>query len=123
MKYYLSFNKNNEIVGCSNCLNIVEGIECREVTELEYNNYLKTLETPTKKELDSKKLFELEIWFNNYFNKQLTQSLWQDDFEVSHDDYFDKDYENIDELKKQAEVVRQEIKNLRTVVGGYDALQ
>ena len=53
------------------------------------------------------------LWFDNYFDKQLTQSQWQDDFTVSHDNYFDKDYANIDELKTQAKIVRDEIRELR----------
>lgn len=59
------------------------------------------------------RLGDLISWFENYFDKQLTQSQWQDDFIVSHDDYFDKDYENIDELKAQAKIVRDEIRRLR----------
>lgn len=67
----------------------------------------------TNLELNQQKLSELTNWFDNYFDKQLTQSMWQDDFAVSHDNYFDKDYANIDELKAQAEIVRQEIKRLK----------
>lgn len=67
----------------------------------------------TAEELMSIRLTDLENWFNNYFDKQLTQSQWQDDFTISHDDYFDKDYANIDELKVQAKVVRNEIRRLR----------
>ena len=59
------------------------------------------------------KLAELTNWFDNYFDKQLTQSQWQDDFTVSHDDYFNKDYANIDELKAQAKIVRNKIRELR----------
>lgn len=59
------------------------------------------------------KLSELLHWFKNYFHEQFEQSLWQDDFEVSHDDYFNKDYANIDELKAQAKLVRDEIRELR----------
>ena len=62
---------------------------------------------------NKEKLFELTNWFDNYFDKQLTQSQWQDDFTVSHDDYFNKDYANIDELKAQAKIVRDEIRELR----------
>ena len=62
---------------------------------------------------NKEKLAELTNWFDNYFDKQLNQSLWQDDFTVSHDDYFDKDYANIDELKAQAKIVRNEIRELR----------
>lgn len=67
----------------------------------------------TEKELAQNKLNELINWFDNYFDKQLTQSQWQDDFTVSHDDYFNKYYANIDELKAQAKLVRGEIRKLR----------
>ena len=59
------------------------------------------------------KIEQLTNWFDNYFDKQLTQSQWQDDFTVSHDDYFNKDYSSIDELKAQAKIVRNEIRELR----------
>ena len=59
------------------------------------------------------KIEQLTNWFDNYFDKQLTQSQWQDDFTVSHDNYFNKDYANIDELKAQAKIVRNEIRELR----------
>lgn len=61
-------------------------------------------------------LNELDSWFNNYFDKQIKQSLWQEDFTISHDDYFDKDYANLDELKVQANKVRTQIKLLRQEV-------
>ena len=67
----------------------------------------------TDKVKQQEKLKELENWFNNYFDKQLNQSLWQDDFTVSHDYYFNKNYANIDELKAQAKVVRDKIRELR----------
>ena len=70
-------------------------------------------EQELKKLEDEKKLSELINWFDNYFDKQLNQSLWQDDFTVSHDDYFNKDYANIDKLKAQAKIVRNEIRELR----------
>lgn len=81
----------------------------REMTEQE----LYEMEVQRKKFDDNQKLFELTNWFDNYFDKQLIQSQWQDDFTVSHDDYFNKDYANIDELKAQAKIVREEIKQLR----------
>lgn len=73
----------------------------------------------TQEEINQIKLAELTNWFDNYFDKQLTQSQWQDDFEVSKDPYFKdennqpKSYANIDELKSQAKLVREEIKRLR----------
>lgn len=62
---------------------------------------------------DADKLIICQIWFDEYFDKQFTQSMWQDDFEISHDTYFDKDYANLDELKAQAKLVRDEIRKLR----------
>lgn len=73
-----------------------------------------------ERKLNAERLNTLENWFNYYFDKQLTQSQWQENFKVSHDDYFNKDYENIDELKAQAEIVRQEIKNLRKAMSGVE---
>lgn len=67
----------------------------------------------TKDEIKQTKLRELTNWFDNYFDRQLTQSQWQDDFSVSHDDYFNKNYVNIEELKEQAKIVRDEIRHLR----------
>ena len=72
---------------------------------------------------NAKKLKDLENWFDTYFDKMLTQSLWQTDFSVSPDPYFvDAEgnaltYANLDELKVKAESVRSEIKTLRNEVG------
>ena len=59
------------------------------------------------------RLGDLLHWFKNYFEKQLIQSMWQTNFTISHDNYFNKDYADINELKSQAEIVRIEIKTLR----------
>lgn len=59
------------------------------------------------------RLSELIDWFKNYFEKQLIQSMWQNNFKISHDKYFNKSYSNINELKEQAELVRAEIKTLK----------
>lgn len=73
----------------------------------------------TQEEFNQNKLTELTNWFDNYFDKQLTQSQWQDDFTASKDPYFKdekgqpKTYANIDELKVQAKIVREEIRQLR----------
>ena len=68
---------------------------------------------PDNSDLKQKRLYQLENWFNSYFEKQLIQSMWQKDFTTSHDTYFNKDYSTIDELKTQGEIVRAEIKQLR----------
>lgn len=65
-----------------------------------------------------KRLEDLKNWFN-WFDNQFNQSQWQDDFEVSADPYFKdiygkpKTYLNIEELKAQAKLVRNEIRELR----------
>ena len=63
-------------------------------------------------EINKETLNNLETWFETYFEKQLIQSMWQIDFKVSHDEYFNCDYANIDELIKKADEVRKEIKSL-----------
>lgn len=73
----------------------------------------------TQDELNQIKLSELTNWFDNYFDKQLTQSQWQKNFKVSEDPYFKdekgqpRNYADIEELKAQAEIVRNEIRELR----------
>ena len=107
--FYVKFDKNGYI---------------SEFVEKETENYIAVpnlncklingvIVDETYKVKQQKKLKELENWFDNYFDKQLNQSLWQDDFTVSHDNYFNKDYANIDELKAQAKIVRNEIRELR----------
>ena len=85
--------------------------ELKNYRPLKYSDDFQTiiLRELTKEE----RIEQLTNWFDNYFDKQLNQSLWQDDFTVSHDNYFNKDYANIDELKAQAKVVRNEIRELR----------
>ena len=85
--------------------------ELKNYRPLEYSDDMQTI---LLRELtNEEKIEQLTNWFDNYFDKQLTQSQWQDDFTVSHDNYFNKDYANIDELKAQAKVVRNEIRELR----------
>ena len=85
--------------------------ELKNYRPLEYSDDFQTiiLRELTKDE----RIERLTNWFDNYFDKQLNQSLWQDDFTVSHDNYFNKDYVNIDELKAQAKIVRDKIRELR----------
>ena len=92
----------------------VQEIE-REETEEEINTRLKS-----KKNIEDRRSFrQLSDWFETYFDKQMSQSLWQSDFKVSKDPYFKDEqgnaltYANIDELKAKAEWVRSEIKRLK----------
>lgn len=74
----------------------------------------------SENELKQRKIRELENWFDSYFDKMLTQSLWQTNFITSPDPYFvDKEgkaltYQNFGELKTKAESVRNEIKVLKS---------
>jgi hypothetical protein len=67
-------------------------------------------------------IIQLERWFNDFFEPQLIQSLWQQNYIVSKDIYL-KDrngdaitYKNIDELKKTGEEKRALIKSLRKLL-------
>lgn len=72
-----------------------------------------------RKLTNEEKIEQLTNWFDNYFDKQLTQSQWQKNFKVSEDPYFKdekgqpRNYADIEELKAQAEIVRNEIRELR----------
>lgn len=65
---------------------------------------------------------KLENWFDNFFQKQLIQSMWQSNFQLSKDNYFLDDngepliYESIDELKEKGEEIRTQIKTLRAEI-------
>lgn len=113
MEKYFLHKKNNQTIGCSNIPVICDNFECIECSKQDYDDCHNNLVS------NINKLSELTNWFDNYFDKQLTQSQWQDDFEVSKDPYFkdesdnNKTYANIDELKAQAKIVRDEIRNLR----------
>lgn len=116
----INIAKNNEYYVANQVVNKEEDI----VYGYDNKRYLKGAE-PQKPpeliqtELNIQQLAELENWFNNYFEKQLIQSTWQNDFKISPDPYFTDDmgnslvYTNIEELKEKGEEVRKKIKELR----------
>lgn len=115
MKYYL-FYKDNEIVGYSNCLNIIDGVECREVSQEVYENYLSTKNVPTQKEINQQKIAELKQWFETDYRtycEMLTRRQALDIDDKIVDQFRNKTYTNLTELYQEAEVVAQEIKDLR----------
>lgn len=67
-------------------------------------------------------LSKLIWWFENFFEKQLFQSMWQENFAISKDPYFKNEYEQpltyktIDNLKAKGEEVRAKIKELRNLL-------
>lgn len=94
--------------------NIPQGYEDCAFEDFDQNGFNIDLYNVRKlKEQSQHKSLEYHQWFENYFDKQLNQSLWQNDFIPSHDTYFNKNYTDIEELKEQAEFVRQEIKRLK----------
>lgn len=74
------------------------------------------------------KLIYCQLWFDNYFDKQLTQSQWQKNFKPSKDPYFKdengnpKTYADIEKLKEKAELVASEIKKLREELNNVNRL-
>lgn len=104
------------------------GVEYQEVIDVPYqpakeayDEYedIQVIVPFTKEELAQIKINELTSWFDNYFDKQFKQSQWQKNFKVSEDPYFKdengnaKTYADIEELKEQAGIVRETIKELR----------
>lgn len=59
------------------------------------------------------RLLDLTDWFSEYFAMQLEQHSWQEDYIPSHDDYFDCEYSNWDEVCKKANEVREKIKSIK----------
>ena len=66
----------------------------------------------SQEELNQIKISEFKQWFSEYFDQQFKQSQWQPDFSISYDKYFEKQYNSIEELKTQAQIVRLKIKEL-----------
>lgn len=69
--------------------------------------------------IKQQRIEELESWFNNFFQPQLIQSMWQTNFRISKDIYLvdenlqPLEYESIEGLKAKGEDVRAQIKSLR----------
>lgn len=99
--------------------NFINDVEALNYKFLKFQDDKMVMRKVSQEELDKKKLSELTNWFDNYFDKQLTQSQWQKNFKVSEDPYFKdekgqpRNYADIEELKAQAEIVRNEIRELR----------
>ena len=70
---------------------------------------------------NEEKIHELNVWFDFYFAKQLQQHSWQNDYKPSEDPYFKnengtpKTYSTFEDLKQQAQFVRDEIKRLKNL--------
>lgn len=99
----------------SDAIKSLEGIDGTiiEVEPFNGKRQFQLVKIDREEELKQKKLCELENWFNNYFERQLIQSIWQTNFIISYDKYFNCSYGTIDELKAKAEEVRNKIKILR----------
>lgn len=99
----------------------VEGVECQPQKTIKKD--ILVYVPFSENELKQRKIVKLENWFDNYFDKMLTQSLWQTNFVISPDPFFMKNdgqpmtYTNLEELKIKAESVRNEIRALRSLLG------
>lgn len=99
--------------------NFINDVEALNYQFLKFQDDKMVMRKVSQEELDKKKLSELTNWFDYYFDRQLNQSLWQKNFKVSEDPYFKdekgqpRNYVDIEELKAQAEIVRNEIRELR----------
>ena len=71
--------------------------------------------------MDKYKLGDLIHWFETFFRAQLEQHSWQNDYKPSEDPYFKnengtpKTYSTFEDLKQQAQFVRDEIKRLKNL--------
>ena len=118
-------NNNGEIIAVSNKKfdedfeetekNIVEGFDHKLYFEEDTfsASYISRQQEYLRKVEINKSIKQLENWFENYFDKQLKQSLWQEDFKPSYDSILERQYENLNELKEQAQEIRETIKELR----------
>ncbi len=80
----------------------------------EFYGYKDNFETIKKRiKMDTKELDSLTTWFKEYFDIQLIQASWQEDFKPSYDQLFKKEYLTFKELKKEANIVRNRIKELK----------
>lgn len=114
MKYYL-FYKDNEIVGYSNCLNIIDGVECREVSQEVYEQYLKSLEVPTQKELNQQKLNQLTNWFDTEYRYKDEKYNRLIILGKTDDDGVSAEVKRKD-LYEEAEKVRKQIQELEKMI-------
>lgn len=129
---FYRLDKDNNIVDCADykysddCLetdkNIIRNFNGKLIFE-EFTlteEYLSELKLHNDKLNDSKQLLELTNWFDTYFKMQLEQHSWQKDYKPSIDPYFKnedgsaKTYETFEDIIAQAEIVREEIKKLRS---------
>ena len=105
-----------EFEGCSYTEEmILEGFDHSFYLEsdMKTEEYLARKKEYERKQEIKKSIKQLEDWFENYFDKQLKQSLWQEDFKPSYDKHFNCEYLSLDELKTKAQEIRQKIKTLR----------
>lgn len=112
MKYYLNYDKNNNIVGYSNCPNISSDFECREVTESEYNEHIKTLD---KKQDILNELNDLRAWFESDYTKQEQKLRRLHTLELKTDDGLSA-YDELMKLYVLAEEKRKEIQRLEKLI-------
>lgn len=118
--YHLVYSEEKAIADGYTIVEIPQGYEDCHLDDIENGVFsIERYNMRKNKILMQNELSQLESWFNNYFEKQLIQSTWQTNFKVSHDNYFNKDYLNIEELKAQGEVARAKIKEIRSLLNKF----
>ena len=101
--------------------NIIRGFDGKLIFEEETQTpeYIKLEQEYTNNQNKRKLLNEYENWFEAFFRTQLEQHSWQKDYKPSADPYFKnedgsaKTYKTFEDIIAQAELVREEIKQLR----------
>lgn len=110
-KYSLYYNEQK--IGEYQTLNELKKINeiAKKVSETEEESIY--LYRDIKKYKNEQEEFKILKWFNEYFDKQLNQSIWQTDYKPSKDPIENKEYINLTELKMEAEIKRKRLKELR----------
>lgn len=102
---------------------VKEVIDVEEVLPVEEHEEIESIQVYipyTEEELErlnnQKLVNEYEQWFNDYFDKQLNQHLWQIDYVPSFDNYFNCEYVSWEDVCEKANFIRAEIKRLRNLL-------
>ena len=129
---FYRIDKENNIIDSAefkyadNCLEtekiIIRGFNGKLIFEedVQTSEYVKLEQEYINNQNKRKLLNEYKNWFETFFRTQLEQHSWQKDYKPSADPYFKnedgnpKTYETFEDIIAQAEIVREDIKKLRS---------
>ena len=111
MKYFLHYDKENNIIGCGTMPTICQTYECREVSKEKYNDYYSLLEK--KKEIQ-KKIEELTNWFDSTYRYKIEKYTRLIALEKLDDDGFSAE-SKLTKLYEEAEEKRYKIQKLEKI--------